>query len=255
MNAMIKSVTNIGAAASGEQQFGFDEIVEDRTIKLSEVRQLQPRESVKQQHTFGQIAQEPLTESITGNLSVSQAIRRRRSVGQVTQQEPTRAQIERILEAATYAPSHQVTEPWHFIVLTGPTREEFGNLLATVLSFRLEDRFSEKARIQLARERMKALRAPVIITVAMKVQGLKGILTENIAAAGAAVQNMLLTAEEMRLATIWRTGDAAYDPLVKRWFGLSSEDLIMGFVYVGYPKVSRPERVPTHFSTRTIWPS
>lgn len=250
---MIESATNMRMSASGELRPGIDETLEDRTVKLSVVRQLQTPDPVKQQPTFDQLVQEQLTEAITGNLSAYKVIRQRRSIGQLTQQEPTRAQIERMLEAATYAPSHHVTEPWYFIVLTGPAREEFGNIMATALSLRMEDRFSEKARMQLARERTKPLRAPVIITVAMQVHDLKGLLTENIAAAGAAVQNMLLAAEEMRLATIWRTGEAAYDPLVKRWFGLSSEDLIMGFVYVGHPKVSRPERVPTHFSTRTIW--
>ena len=46
-------------------------------------------------------------------------IKQRRSVGQFTQDQPTRAQIERLLEAATYAPNHCVAEPWHFFVLTG----------------------------------------------------------------------------------------------------------------------------------------
>jgi len=57
-------------------------------------------------------------------VGIFDSIKRRRSVGQMTQQQPTREQIERILEAATYAPNHYVTEPWKFFVLTGAVRED-----------------------------------------------------------------------------------------------------------------------------------
>jgi len=213
---------------------------------------LRQLETPEQQSDF-----EPMTQNqplLVHEQPVFDVIRKRRSVGQVTQEEPTREQIERMLEAATYAPSHHVTEPWRFIIITGTAREEFGNIMAASLSLRMEDRFSDKARAQLMRERNKPLRAPVIITMAMvNFKEMKGIPIENIESAGAAVQNMLLAAEEMELATLWRTGDTAYDPMVKRWLGMTPEDHIVGFIYVGFPKVTRPQRVPTHFSQRTTW--
>lgn len=185
---------------------------------------------------------------------VFEAIRQRRSVGQVKQEEPTREQIERILEAATYAPSHHVTEPWHFFVVTGAAREGLGHVMAASLSMRMENRTCEKARVQLLRERNKPLRAPVIITVAMmNLKNMPGMMVENIEAAGAAVQNMLLVAQEMGLATLWRTGDTAYDPFVKSWFGMDAEDHIVGFVYLGFPKAARPMRTPTPFAAKTTW--
>ncbi|TMC21382.1 MAG: nitroreductase [Chloroflexi bacterium] len=186
--------------------------------------------------------------------SLFEVIKRRRSIGQVTQEEPTREQIERLLEAATYAPSHYVTEPWHFFVLTGAAREEFGAVMAAALRLHMEGAIDDKAEARLWKERNKALRAPVIIVVTIpKAQQLAGNLIENIAATAAATQNMLLAAEEMGLATIWRTGDAAYDPLVKRWFDLTPDDHIVGFVYIGFPQITRPTRVPTHFSMKTTW--
>lgn len=187
--------------------------------------------------------------------SLFEVIKRRRSIGQVTQQEPTREQIERLLEAATYAPSHYVTEPWHFFVLTGAAREAFGAVMAAALRSHMEEEaMDDKVEARLWREHSKALRAPVIIAVTIpNAEQLAGKLIENIAATAAAIQNMLLTAEEMGLAAIWRTGDAAYDPLVKRWFDLTPGDHIVGFIYVGFPKITRPTRVPTHFSTKTTW--
>ena len=181
-------------------------------------------------------------------------IKRRRSIGQFTQDEPTRAQIEQLLEAATYAPNHYVTEPWHFFVLTGAAREQFGEIMATSLEARLNEQDSETLQLRLWRERQKPLRAPVLITVATKVSlRQEELVIEDIEATAAAVQNMLLVAEELGLGAIWRTGDAAYDPLVKRWFGLTPEDHIVAFVYVGFPVQARSMRVPTHFSTKTTW--
>jgi nitroreductase len=204
-------------------------------------------------HAGPLVATSPLPEEGRQKEPVFEAIRQRRSVGQLTPEEPTRAQIERMLEAATYAPSHHVTEPWQFFVLMGTVREEMGRILAASLRLRLPDSTSEKAQIQLLKERNKPLRAPVIITVAMRMRDMQGLLIENIEAAGAAVQNMLLAAQEMGLATLWRTGDAAYDPFVKCWLGMTPEDHIVGFIYVGYPKVERKMRVPTHHSIKTTW--
>ncbi len=201
----------------------------------------------QQLHTVDQMLHEQHT-------SVFNTIKQRRSVGQLTEQEPSRAQIERMLEAATYAPSHHVTEPWHFFVITGAAREELGALMAASLRPTLKDCTPEKLQLRLWKERNKPLRAPIIITVAIKgIQDIAGMLVENIEAAAAATQNMLIAAEEMGLATLWRTGESAYDPLVKRWFGLEADDHIVGFIYVGYPKVMRPMRTPTHFSEKTTW--
>lgn len=191
---------------------------------------------------------------LSSRTSVFEVIKWRRSIGQVTNAQPTRAQIECLLEAATYAPSHHVTEPWHFFVLTGAARDKLGEVMEESLRQRLHAPVTEQTQEQLLRERTKPQRSPVIITVALQdAHHSAGELLENIEAAAAAVQNMLLVATEMGLATIWRTGDPARDPLVKQWFGLSPADHIVAFVYVGYPKVTRAMRIPTHFSKKTTW--
>jgi nitroreductase len=181
-------------------------------------------------------------------------IKQRRSVSQFTQDQPEHSQIERLLEAATYAPNHYVAEPWHFFVLTGEARERLGEMMATSLRTRLNEVDSEAAQLRLWRERQKPLRAPVIITVVTKGELRKEEpVIEDVEAAAAAVQNMLLAAEELGLGAMWRTGDSAYDPLIKNWFGLQEEDHIVGFIYVGLPVYARQRRVPTHFSAKTTW--
>jgi nitroreductase len=196
----------------------------------------------------------------TQNVQVLNTIKQRRSVGHVSQGQPSREAIERLLEAGTFAPSHHVTEPWRFFVLTGSARQSLGDVMANSLKTRLEQSSHEPipaANLQkkLLRERAKPMRAPVVIVVAItEVPQLQDDYPiECVEAAGAAVQNMMLAAEEVGLATVWRTGDTAYDPMVKRWFGLKKDDLIVAFLYVGYPMTTRPMRIPTHFSVKTTW--
>jgi nitroreductase len=181
-------------------------------------------------------------------------IKRRRSIGKMTSERPSREQIEHLLEAATHAPNHHKVQPWKFIVLAGNAREELGTVMALSLAGRLEKTSSDKAQAILNKERNKPLRSPVVIVVAAESPHQPNVMEiENIEATAAAVQNMLLTAEEMELACMWRTGDAAYDPHVKQWLGLESGEHIIAFLYVGYPAIPRLERIPISFKDKTTW--
>ncbi len=187
-------------------------------------------------------------------MSVFETIKNRRSIGKMTPERPSRQQIERLLEAATHAPNHHNAQPWKFIVLAGKAREELGALMAENLAGRLEDSHSEKAQAMLNKERTKLVRSPVVIVVAAEMPRQPNVLEiENIEAAAAATQNMLLVGEEMGLACMWRTGDAAYDARVKQWLGLAPEEHIVAFLYAGFPAIPRLERKPIPFEEKTTW--
>lgn len=187
-------------------------------------------------------------------MSVFEIIARRRSIGKMTSEQPTREQIERMLEAATHAPNHHHVQPWKFIVLAGSARAELGEVMAEALLARASDLSGEKGEALLAKERSKLLRAPVVIVVAAEYPSQGQVLAiENVEAAAAAVENMLLVAEELGLAAMWRTGDAAYDARIKQWLKLAPEDQIVAFVYVGYPAIPRQPRQPVPFQEKTTW--
>jgi nitroreductase len=186
--------------------------------------------------------------------AVLTALRERRSNGRVQQTPLPRATIEQLLDAATLAPNHRLTEPWRFVVLTGDARQELGAVMAA------QQRAANGAaptEEQLARTRAKPLRAPVIIAVAAEpAQRAKVIEVEEIAAVAAATQNLLLAAHALGLGAIWRTGDAAYDPAVKAFLGFAPETHLLGFVYVGYPDTApaapRTARTPAAALTRWL---
>ena len=187
-------------------------------------------------------------------MTVFETIKNRRSIGKMTGERPSRGQIERLLEAATHAPNHHKVQPWKFIVLAGSAREELGMVMAESLLNRLEETSSEKAQAMLNKERNKLMRSPVVIVVAAEMPHQPNVLEiENIEATAAAVQNMLLAGEEMGLACMWRTGDAAYDARVKQWLGLAPQEHIVSFLYVGFPAIPHLERKPIPFEEKTTW--
>ena len=183
-----------------------------------------------------------------------EAITTRRSVGKIKPERPPRELIERMLEAAVQAPNHHLTEPWRFFVLAGEARSELGRVMSEALRKQLADDAGEAGKARLAKEIEKPLRAPVLIVVAVKrSENPRVVPIEDVEATAAAVENMLLAAQDMGLAAMWRTGEAAYDPAVKAFFGLGPEDHVVAFVYVGYAdrEPGPRERIPA--SEKTEW--
>jgi nitroreductase len=186
-------------------------------------------------------------------MQVIEAIRTRRSIGKVLPDQPSRDEIETILDAATWAPCHHVTNPWRFIVIAGDERAALGRVMAQSKIKRMIDdgrdtSGEEEKLIQ------KALRAPVIIAVGVEpADGAKIVPIEEIEAGAAAIQNMLLAAHELGLGAMWRTGDPAYDPEVRAHLGLSERSSLLGFVYLGYPAVSKVRENHLPFENVTTW--
>ena len=60
-------------------------------------------------------------------------IKQRRSIfpDQYINKHIAKENLEKILEAANWAPTHKKTEPWRFKVLTGRRKEELGAFLSS----------------------------------------------------------------------------------------------------------------------------
>ena len=177
-------------------------------------------------------------------------IQTRQSTGAVGQQPVPEKIIEDLLTAGAQAPNHYKVRPWRFFVLTGEGLHRLGDIMAQSLSQANNDLPPEA----LEKERQKALRAPLIIAVGVdKPTEAKVLEIENICAAAAACQNILLAAHDLGLSAIWRTGPAARDPLVKKFLGLEEDQYIIAMIYIGYSdKPSTPTTRLDH-SDRTVW--
>lgn len=183
-------------------------------------------------------------------MDVFEAIHTRYSQGKVRTDPLPRESIEKLLDAAVQAPNHYKVRPWRFVVLSGDGRNRLGNVMAASQ----QERHPEFSQEVFDKTRLLPLRAPVVIAVGVdKPSEVKVLEIENICAAAAAIQNLLLAAHAMGLGAKWRTGEWALDANVKEFLGFGSDQHIVGFIYVGYPEfVAEPAARPS-FEDRTVW--
>lgn len=186
-------------------------------------------------------------------MNVLEAIHSRRSSGNVRPEPIPRDSIEQLIDAATRAPNHRLTQPWRFFVMAGEARLALGRAMAQAQIRREATLPDQIAAIEEA-ARKKVLRGPVIVTVAIDPDpNPKVVEVEEICAGAAAIQNMLLAAHALGLAAIWRTGDACTAAEVKEVFGLSPRTSLLGFIYVGYPAAAAAPRERRSGGELTTW--
>ncbi len=183
-------------------------------------------------------------------MDVFEAIYTRRSQGKVKQDPVPREWIEKLLDAAVQAPNHYKVRPWRFVVLTGKGLTGLGDVMAASQ----QARHPEYPLEAFDKCRTLPLRAPVVIAVGVdKPSEAKVLEIENVSAAAAAIQNLLLAAHAMGLGAKWRTSEWARDPMVKEFLGFAPDQHLIGFVYLGYPEfVAEPAPRPS-FEDRTVW--
>lgn len=156
----------------------------------------------------------------------------RRSIGKLGDPAPDGEALERILRAALRAPDHGALRPWKILLVRGAARERFGEVMADALARRAPGASAE----ELARERGKALRAPLLaIVVAACKESAKIPEVEQLLSAGCVAYGLEIAAQAEGFGAIWKTGAPAYDRYVHERLGLAERDRIVAIVYVGTP--------------------
>lgn len=148
--------------------------------------------------------------------------------------------IKQMLENANWAPNHKISEPWRFVVFKGAglkTLAEFQSGLYKKVS-EAAGTFKEKDYDKLA---SKPLLASHIIAIGMKRDEKERLPEiEEVEAVACAVQNMYLTAAAYGVGCYWGSGGVTYMDEAKSFFGLGEKDKLLGFMYVGMPKMKPP---------------
>lgn len=161
--------------------------------------------------------------------------------------------IDQLLRAADWAPTHGLTEPWRFIIFDGKGIHRFCQDHADLYKQNTEpDRFMQASYDKLKNQGNGASH---IIAVFSK-RGPKPNITEleEICATAAAVQNMLLAAEALGIASFWSTGGQTLKPAMKAYFQLRQEDQMIGLLYLGYTDQQNPEgRRLTPLEEKVMW--
>lgn len=140
-------------------------------------------------------------------------------------------QITSLLELADWAPTHGLTEPWRFVVYADPTK--FCSFHAEMYKSETNAAdFNEAVYNNLKHQGDKA--SHVIIAVMKRGTLPKIPAFEELAATACAVQNLLLGATALNMASYWGTGGMALKPVMQQFLELSVEDQVTGILYLGY---------------------
>jgi nitroreductase len=184
-------------------------------------------------------------------MDVIQAIRARRSVGRVDG-DVARDQLRELVELATWAPNHRLTEPWRFTIVQGAAREGLASLWGEISADELGIEGQRRTE-HVKRAAEKVLRAPVLIVASTRTDDDPVVAEEDFAATAAAVENMLLAATARGLGAMWRTGRMVRHPRIKEFLRLDPSDRIVSVVYVGQPAMEPPPGRPRDVDAVVRW--
>lgn len=181
-------------------------------------------------------------------------IRQRRSVkpGQFAPGLLDDSIIYEILEAARWAPTHGMTQPWRFAVFCGDGITRFTRYRKEIYrSSTPEDQFNQQKYDKLE---AGADKCSHIILMGMKRQESRKLPEwEEVAAVASAAQNMQLMATAMGAACYWSTGGLSTHAGMLELLGLGEGDLALGMLMLGrlgaVPET--PERFPVN--SFTVW--
>lgn len=165
-----------------------------------------------------------------------EAIKTRRTIGKSTGDVP-RETIAELIEAATWAPNHKLTQPWRFTVVTGSARERLGEVWGNEAAAGADPKVRDAIR---AGEAKKPLRSPALIVVSVRTDANPVTAEEDLIATAAATQNLLLAAHARGLSAAWKTGKIVHNLEVKRFLGVDPADRIIAVVYLGAQAQEEP---------------
>ncbi|CAD0007396.1 nitroreductase family protein [Flavobacterium salmonis] len=143
--------------------------------------------------------------------------------------------LKEILINATWAPTHKMTEPWRFIVLSGSQLSKYGDFMADYYKHLYEDiPDAQKKAAKYNYLKEYPLNAACMIGVILsKSRSVDIPEWEELAAISCAVQNMAISATSYNLGSYWATGGSAVEYV--RTFGLEDHEQSLGLFFIGYP--------------------
>jgi len=165
----------------------------------------------------------------------AEVIRGRRTIELFLQTPVPNELVYDAVEAATWAPNHHVTEPWHFYLLGKETVELCLDLCRDIV---IVNKGQEAAEFK--RKSWSEKPGWLVVTCRHSEDELRQ--HEDYAACAAAVQNLMLYLWKAGVGSKWTTGDITRD---KRFFDIigfdGDKEFVVSLLWFGYPKVT-PEQ-------------
>jgi nitroreductase len=189
--------------------------------------------------------------------SLTELIRRRRSIKPVDMdsgREVERELLVELIENATWAPNHGMTEPWKFHVFQGAARTDLVAIMQQ--TYRETTAPAEFREDKLKKMGENPLLAKVVIACVMERNGGTKIPEiEEIEALACAIQNLQLSATAAGLGCYWSSPPLLDAAPFRTWLSLRPEDRCTGLIYLGWPKpgLNWPRSVRKPVETKMVW--
>ncbi|WGM39130.1 nitroreductase [Caulobacter sp. NIBR1757] len=174
---------------------------------------------------------------------------RRRSASALTLAAPgpTDAQLADLLRLAARAPDHGKLAPWRFIILTGEGKAAFAAGLEAIAAGR-EDAVKLTAKLG----KLKA--PPMGVAVVSSPRPGEIPEWEQLLSAGSVCTNLLHAATAMGYGANWITDWYAYDDEARALLGLTTDEKVAGYVFIGTACEAPAERVrPEAAALTSVW--
>lgn len=160
----------------------------------------------------------------------------RRSASGFSEIPPTAAQIELMVRAAATSPDHGKLRPWRLVYVEGDARNRFGDALVDAGL----DRNTELPDPVQSKLRSKAFVAPAfLVIVASPHVESKVDAWEQQATAACAGFGIVLAAEALGLAAVWKSAPFQDGPLLRELLSMTDPESMLGWVNVGGHPVDR----------------
>jgi nitroreductase len=169
--------------------------------------------------------------------TISTIIKSRRSIKPVAMngKKVPDYQVESLLELADWAPTHGFTEPWRFVIYA--TASDFSHQHADLYKCSTTpENFDQAVYNKLYVQGDKA--SHVILAIMKRGNLPKIAVVEEVEAVSCAVQNILLGATALGIASFWSTGGMALRPPMKEFLKLGEDDHVIGVLYLGYADIN-----------------
>jgi nitroreductase len=165
-----------------------------------------------------------------------------------------REDLERMVDAARLAPSAMNSQPWKFHIATGETRERVDAVMerTTVYLDEYLTGLGAQDRVAAATRFMGNLGgAPVVIAVSAPRAGDEVAQVNTLVAVGTAIENLLLAATALGLATCNVTFSYWVRDELAEVFEVGTARYVVSVIAVGY--ADETPRAPSHDADIAVW--
>lgn len=157
----------------------------------------------------------------------------RRTINLYLQTRVPKTLVRDAIEAATWAPNHHVTEPWHFYLLGKDSIAACVELCRDIVTAKKNDPKAGDFKAQQWAEK------PGWLVVTCRTSTDELLQREDYAACSAAVQNFMLYLWKAGVGSKWTSGDITRDSRLFDIVGIDpAREFVVGLIWFGYPKLT-----------------